>query len=356
MKLFKIAKSLKKRWLISQGLNSEDIEFTCPHCSKNLIVAVEGGGKTFNCPDCQQPVKVPTLSEQQNKFNVVEDSGKEISLPDLQEKGGLFRSKNTPKEKDKLYNVEAAQNKQTSPEILARLLSYNRTDLVSCLAVENQNCPPDLVAKVAKRAIGSEATVPITLVMYALRNPVCPPNILSEVATRSKVASLQEAALDNPNMDVGTLSVLDKKANDDLRAMIVKSPNCPEDIINKAALGKRDSRAAIIAAASKKCSEKTLVSILSTFISDTLSFAAIRNPNCSSEILSAILMRNEDDNLSKWAAVSFKLDENTMRLVLQRNQLDAVSKSIASRQNCPQDAKTAWRDATGQNRKLKESH
>ena len=356
MKLIKVTKNTRKRWLTAQGLTGKDIEFQCPHCSKDLVVAVEGGGRTVVCPQCQQQIRIPTFSEQQTNFNVIEEGGKDIELPDLKEEGGMFsgmfKSKDAaPKQKDRLYNVEAAQNKNTPPETLARLLSYNRSDLVSCLAVANPNCPSELVAKVAKKAIGSEASVPVQLVMYALRNPSCSPDVLSEVVMRSKVAALQETALANPNMGVDTLTQLSAKAGDDLKALIIKSANCPAEIVNQAALGKREARAAIIAAANPKCSSETITSILTNgFMSDTLSFAAIRNPNCSPEVIEAILMRDEEDNISKWAAASFKLRENAMRMVLNRNRLDPISKAIASRKECPKDAVQAWREATGQNR------
>jgi len=280
----------------------------------------------------------------------------ECQLPDLKETGfmsGLFKSKNAPKQKDQTYNVDVAQNKDTSPAILDRILSYNRTDMVACLAVANPNCPTDWVEKIAKKALGSKEAVPVQFVLYALRNPNCPAEALSEIARKSQVPTLQKEALLHQNMDEDTLRELEQKADDNLRSLIVRNPHCPVDILTKTALGKRTDRAALVAVSNPNCPPDTLFQVLSNFAGDVLSFTALKHPNCPMEIIHAILLRDEDDQISRIAASRTRLDERTIRMVLARNKLDGVSRAIGTRSDAPKDAVKAWKDATGQNMPMK---
>ncbi len=47
------------------SITDNDIVFECPHCSKSLAIDKRGMGLTIQCPDCDRPIRVPTISDTQ---------------------------------------------------------------------------------------------------------------------------------------------------------------------------------------------------------------------------------------------------------------------------------------------------
>ncbi len=95
--------------------------------------------------------------------------------------------------KNYYYSEEMAKNTK-DPEILRRILRKVKDDWVSCLAVENPNCPPEMLARVLKIMKNDEAVS-----YYAAIHPNCPPEALAEVLKRGENDSVSDGAADNPN-------------------------------------------------------------------------------------------------------------------------------------------------------------
>ena len=48
------------------SITDNDIVFECPHCGKSLAIDKRGMGLTIHCPDCERPIRVPTISDTQS--------------------------------------------------------------------------------------------------------------------------------------------------------------------------------------------------------------------------------------------------------------------------------------------------
>ena len=68
-------------------------------------------------------------------------------------------------ENSEWYTEEVARNPNTSPEILAQILSIGKDDLVSRSAAMNPNAPPDSLAEVLSRGNDDDVS------QYAAQNP-----------------------------------------------------------------------------------------------------------------------------------------------------------------------------------------
>jgi len=95
--------------------------------------------------------------------------------------------------KNYYYSEEMAENTK-DPEILRRILRKVKDDVVSCLAAENLNCPPEILARVLKIRKNDE-----TVSYYAASNINCPPEALAEVLKRGKDDNVSDYAARNPN-------------------------------------------------------------------------------------------------------------------------------------------------------------
>jgi len=91
------------------------------------------------------------------------------------------------------YTIKVARDPNTSPEILAKILSRGKSDDVSYFALENPNCPPEALAKVLR--MGNDD--PIS--WHAVGSPNCPVEALAEVLGRGKDDDVSWFASKNPN-------------------------------------------------------------------------------------------------------------------------------------------------------------
>jgi len=91
------------------------------------------------------------------------------------------------------YNSNIAKDKNTSPEILKKILERGRDDSVSEYAARNHNCPALALEMVLKR--GKDDFVS----WDAAKNPNCPSSALEMVLNRGKDDSVSWNVSQNPN-------------------------------------------------------------------------------------------------------------------------------------------------------------
>jgi DNA-directed RNA polymerase subunit M/transcription elongation factor TFIIS len=346
---------------ITQPLSNPltDVTFQCSHCSQLLVVGKRDAGAVVRCPQCNNWIRVPHSGRIYTEF---EESSNEplpdstVVTPDTPEKdkSGLrrwlpvwFEKSRIPKLKnDPCYKESVAQSLSTPPDVILSILSHGRNDMVSQLAAQNPQCPPDMIRKLVREGMSKKGRA--TVALYAIRNPACPPLVLHEVAKREILDDFTREALNHRNMPAETITELAKEGDEDMRNFAISCSACPVTLVNEMALGDRLSRATIAAIKSPKCTPETLVKVLASFDNDEASFAALKNPNCTPQIIHSILMRGEDDELSAQAVVNGRCSKETMTIVLERNRMDRVSMALSLSFYCPNELKRKWREATGQ--------
>ncbi len=295
------------------------------------------------------------------------------------------------------YNIETAENPNTSPDILRKILERGRDDGISCFAVENPNCPPDLLRMVLERGkndIVSQNTA---------SNPNCPSDALRMVLERGKDDSISWYASQNPNCppdayikwmrDTGQIEkedpalhiiekVKENNIDEDLEKLkqlisnkkfnlkkysqqdyynieTAKDPNTSPDILRKILERERDDGISRFAASNSNCPEDALRMVLERGKDDRVSYCAALNPNCPSDILRKILERGKNDSVSWYAAqnpncplyiyikwmqdtIETARNSNTppdlLRKILEKDKDDGVSQVAAQNLNCPPDA------------------
>ena len=191
-------------------------------------------------PEDRQIVKEHFHPTSLPKPGVIKPKRKFVDLLSLQNKN-WYKMAQTAQED--YYTEEVAKNPNTSPEILAKILSVGNDDYVSRYAARNPNCPPEALAEVLSR--GKDDYVS----RHVAYNPNCPPASLAEVISRG---------------------------NDDVvSCWAANNPNCPPE-----ALG----------------------NVLSRGKDDNVSCWAAKNSNCPPEVLGSVLSRGNDDDVSHWAS------------------------------------------------------
>ncbi len=251
---------------------------------------------------------------------------------------------------DAFYDENTAKSTR-EPEVLRRIVSYNRDDTVAVAALQNPFCPEDLVEAEVKK--GLEKGEANNRMLAALRNPRCPPYVLAEVVRRKVADVATREALKSANIPVGVILEADQDCeDDDLKTMLVASPNCPAELINKAARGDRTRQSVIEALKRDAITEETLRHVIGVnFESDPASFVALKHRKIGAEIIAAILSRGCDDEISRWAAAHSKCPVPSMREFLARKQNDKVSHLLAWRRELPRDLRVKWMEDTGQLKK-----
>ena len=56
--------------------SSDDIEFPCPHCLRQLTVDKSGAGMRVDCPECGKPIRIPNPSVSFRATSTVAPAGK----------------------------------------------------------------------------------------------------------------------------------------------------------------------------------------------------------------------------------------------------------------------------------------
>ena len=92
------------------------------------------------------------------------------------------------------YNKEVAENPNTPPEMLTRILKMKKNDVVSQYAANNPNTPPEMLVEILKRENDNGVS------QNAARNPNTPPEILAEVLRRGNEDFVFQYAVRNPNI------------------------------------------------------------------------------------------------------------------------------------------------------------
>ena len=251
---------------------------------------------------------------------------------------------------DAFYDENTAKSTR-EPEVLRRIVSYNRNDTVAVAALQNPFCPEDLVESEVKK--GLEKGEADNRMVAALRNPRCPPYVLADVVRRKVADAATREALKSANVPVGVLLEVEQDCEDDnLRAMLVASPNCPAELINKAARGDRTRQSVIEALKRDEITEETLQFVIGVnFESAPASFIALKHRKIGAEIIAAILSRGFDDEISRWAAAHSRCPVPSMKEYLARKQNDKVSHLLAWRRELPRELRVKWMEDTGQLKK-----
>ena len=94
------------------------------------------------------------------------------------------------------YSEEVANDPNTDPEILARILRRGKSDWVSEIAARNPNCPSEALAEVLRRGNNDYVS------WHAAENPNCPPEVLAEVLSRGNNDNVSWYAAENPNTPI----------------------------------------------------------------------------------------------------------------------------------------------------------
>jgi DNA-directed RNA polymerase subunit RPC12/RpoP len=346
---------------VSQPLSNPltDVTFECSHCSQLLVVGKRDAGEVVRCPRCNHWIRVPHSGRIYTEFEESSNApppDSTVATPDIPEKGksGLSRwfpawfdkGRKPQLKNDPCYKESVAQSLSTPPDVLLSILSHGRNDMVSQLAAQNPQCPPDMIRKLVREGMSKRGRA--TVALYAIRNPACPPSVLDEVAKRKILDDFTREALKHRNIPAETIKELATEGDEDMRDFAISCPACPVSLVNEMALGDRRSRATITAIRNPKCTPETLIYVLRSFDNDEASFAALKNPNLTPEIIHSILIRGEDDELSAKAVANGRCSKETMALVLARNRMDRVSMALSLSFYCPNELKRKWREATGQ--------
>ena len=121
------------------------------------------------------------------------------------------------------YTIEIARNPNTSPEILAKILSRGYNDVVSHFAALNHNCPPEALAMVLSR--GNDDNVSC----FSAHNLNCPPEALAMVLSRGNDDGVSRNASSNYNCPPEALAgILSRGNNDEVSWYASRNPSCPD--------------------------------------------------------------------------------------------------------------------------------
>ena len=204
-----------------------------------------------------------------------------------------------------LITPEIANDPNTNPEILKKILEQGNNDWVSYYASENPNCP--LKAR-------------ITWMQLTGR--------IGKEDPSKHIIEREEIKEDEEDEDL-------KK----LRALISKSgswyKSAEEDYYNEETA--KDSNT----------SPEILKKILEKGNNDNVSCFAAQNPNCPASALEMILKRGNDDGVSHYAATNPNCPGSALEMVLKQGNNDYVSYYAAKNPNCPALTKINWMRLTG---------
>ncbi len=91
------------------------------------------------------------------------------------------------------YNIETAENPNTPPDILRKILERGNNNWVSCFAALNPNCPSDILKMILERGKNDGVS------QYAALNPNCPKDVLKKILEKGKKDMVSQYAAENPN-------------------------------------------------------------------------------------------------------------------------------------------------------------
>ena len=226
--------------VLERGMNN-DVSWIAaynPNCPASALEMVLKRGKDDDVsyyaaknPNCPALAKINWMrltgkigKEDPSKHIIEREEIKED--PDLKKLRDLIaKSKNwykTSQEIEDYYTLETAQDPNTSPEILKKILEQGKNDWVSYYAAENENCPSSALEMVLKR--GKDDSVS----WNAAYNPNCPAYLLEMVLKRGKNDCVSCNAAYNPNCPASALEMVLKRGNnDDVSWNAASNPNCP---------------------------------------------------------------------------------------------------------------------------------
>jgi len=312
-----------------------------------------------NCPKkakIQWMIAVGKITKEDPQKHKIEYDEKLVDDTDFNTFRGLVSSNNhlrkiSQSEEDKAswYNEDVAWSNDTSPEILAKILRMNNSDIVSWPAAFNLNCPPDILAEVLRRGENNFVS------QSAADNPNCPSEILAEVLKRRKNDSVSLNASKNPNcparariqwmMDLGKITEedpekhkieYDEKHIDDTDFESFKELVSNNNSWYKISQSSEDKASWYNETVAKDLNTSTeiLTKILRTGNDDSVTRLAALHPNCSPEILTEILRRNDDSTVSQFAARHLNCPPEILTEVLKRNNNSWTSQIASSNPNC----------------------
>jgi len=309
---------------------------------------------------------------------------KDISVDDIINSKNPFEKKAAVNNEDsemayKNYckNIEMAQDPNTSPEILKKIIesasTHEDTYAVMC-AVKNPNCPVEVLEKVIRRGETDITTI------WAVNNKKCPPYLLKEILERGDNSLVSRHVAANPKCPPEALvEVLERGMNDDVSWIAADNPNCPVSALEMVLKRGKDDAVSVWAAENKNCPIKSKIQWMqatgrigkedpSKHIiereeikedpdlqklrdliaknknwykkaqenkEDYYTEEIAKDPNTSPEILKKILEQGEYDGVSCSAASNPNCPVSALEMVLKRGSKNSISCYAAENPNCP---------------------
>ena len=98
------------------------------------------------------------------------------------------------------YTEKIASDPNTSPDILKKILGQGNDDRISRMAVSNLNCPPESIGIVLERLfVDPRSYSPMCIYRFAAHNPNCPHDTLKKIFERKKDDAISCNAVSNLN-------------------------------------------------------------------------------------------------------------------------------------------------------------
>ena len=382
-----------------------------PNCPTYLLEMILKRGKNDNVsyfasknPNCPLKSKIQwmqatgQIGKEDPSKHIIEHDEKEIKEDeDLKKLRDLIAKNNSwykkAQEIEDYYTIETAQDPNTSPEILKKILEQGDDDFVSRNAAENPNCPAYLLEMVLKR--GNDDLVSRS----AARNPNCPASALEMVLKRENNDYVSRYATLNPNCPAlakiqwmkltGKIGQFDpskhimesdeKEYKEDpdlqkLRDLIAKNNNWYKTAYDADDKYNHDVRLAI----NPNTAPEILESLLKKYGYDSSYVVEMvyQNPNCPIKELEAVIMRGETNNndyinissalinpsvpislleeicnkknwMTQYAAKNPNCPAYCLEEILSKGEKNSLSWVAHLNPNCPLKAKIDWMRATG---------
>ena len=252
------------------------------------------------------------------------------------------------------YTEKIAQDPNTSPEILKKILEMGKEEEV----VFDPNCPPDMLADMLIKLLGQGDSKFIYerggdkfvsfnyerggdkfACEYTVGALNCSPEVLEMIIKRKNDDyCVVKEAVKNPNCPSEALEMVLEKFNNYksynyfIVKEAVKNPNCPQEalmgLLEKVENKELDSVEYFVNFVDiflhHEFSSTILGEVLERFGEKDAKVArnAVRNPNCPPEALRKVLERGKNDYVSLYAAQNKNCPPETLKMVLGRGNND----------------------------------
>jgi|GEM_PF-3024054 len=279
----------------------------------------------------------------------------------------------------------AVENPNCPSDILVDILARGKDDGLSHAAISNPNCPQNTLIQILAR--GKDDGVS----RFAAISPKCPLNILIQILARNKNDGISQAAAANPKCPLNvkikwmqntgqiekedpTKHIIDYEGKQDqdlikLRKMIANKKfnlnkyaqekwysletamDTKDPEILRTILEQREyayDQITYYAAKNIHCPPDVLTKIIEKNQTNVLGYNAADNPNCPPETLAKILEEGVYEQLSYYAAGNSNCPSEALVKVLAKGKDNDISSAAARNPNCPLEAKIKWMQLTGQ--------